>query len=242
MPSIPRSSEPDHQPSIVHTTSSRVLVLEGMPGAGKTTLATELSRCGHRVVPEYAAADGAVIEHAEHPEVDHDDAHQRNWLRKHQLAATWPSRDPAGERSYGGVWMDRDWITSLAYAYSLTEETGAGRDLMAGRCRWALDHLTTGGLAVAEAYLVLMIDPAQSLQRRRGRLERTHPWSHPAPLQRLAEFYRGPAAVIERFSPRLAAVVAGADWIHLEVPTRQQAVDTATSLAANRASTGRDHQ
>ncbi|MFE6508129.1 AAA family ATPase [Nocardioides sp. NPDC057764] len=236
--SIPRSSEPDHQPPAVHTPSSRVLVLEGMPGAGKTTVADELSRCGHLVVPEYAAVDGTVIEHAEHPEVDHDAAHQRNWLRKHQLAATWPSRDPAGERPYDAVWMDRDWITSLAYAYSLTEETSAGRDLMAGRCRWALDHLTTDGLAVPAAYLVLMIDPAQSLQRRRGRLERTHPWSHPAPLQRLAEFYRDPAAAIERFSPGLAAAAAAADWIHLEEPTRQQAVDTATFLT----STGWGHQ
>ncbi|MGH4001030.1 MAG: hypothetical protein ACRDTJ_26615, partial [Pseudonocardiaceae bacterium] len=146
----------------------------------------------------------------------------------------------------GAVWMDRDWITSLAYAYSLTEETGAGPKLMASRCWWALDHLTTGGLAVAEAYLMLMIDPVQSLRRRRGRLERTHPWSNPAPLQRLAKFYRDPAAVIERLSPDLAAAAAGATWIHLEEPTRQQAVDAATSLASNcasnRASTHRDHQ
>lgn len=210
------------------TSPSRVLVLEGMPGAGKTTLATHLTRHGQLAVPEYAKSDGAVIEQAEHPDVDHDDAHQSNWLRKHHLAAT------AGKE--GTVWMDRDWTTSLAYAYSLTGATGSGRDLMVDRCRWALDHLTTGGLAVATAYLVLMIDPVQSLQRRHGRLDRTHPWSRPGPLQRLAEFYRDPITVIARFNPALATMAAAADWVHLENPTRQQAIDAATSLI----STGRD--
>ena len=228
MPSIRHCSDPagDIRPRTVPTSPSRVLALEGMPGAGKTTLATHLSHHGHLVVPEYAGADGAVIEQSEHPDVDHDDAHQSNWLRKHQLAAR------AGEE--GTVWMDRDWITSLAYAYSLIEETDSGQELMVDRCRWALDHLTTGGLAVATAYLVLMIDPAQSLQRRHGRLDRTHPWSRQAPLQRLAEFYRDPITVIAHFNPALATTAATADWVHLENPTRQQATDAATNLSLSR--------
>lgn len=232
MPSTRHCSDPagDIRTSTVPASPSRVLVLEGMPGAGKTTLATHLSCHGHMVVPEYAGADGAVTEQAEHPDVDHDDAHQSNWLRKHRLAAT------AGEE--GAVWMDRDWITSLAYAYSLTEETDSGQGLMADRCQWALDHLTTGGLAVATAYLVLMIDPAQSLQRRHGRLDRTHPWSRPGPLQRLAEFYRDPITVIAQFNPALATAAATADWVHLENPTRQQATAAAANLAVSR----QDHQ
>ena len=215
---------------IVNTSSRRVLVLEGMPGAGKTTLASHLDTKGQSVVPEYSTAAGTAIKQTEHPDVDHDDAHQSNWIRKHRLAAE------IGES--GVVWMDRDWITSLAYAYSLTEETGAGRELMADRCRWALDHLTTGRLAVATTYLVLLIDPAQSLQRRRGRLEPAHPWSHPGPLRRLAAFYSDPTAVIATFNAALAAAAAAADWVHLESPTRQEALDAATS----RISPGRDHQ
>lgn len=123
-----------------------MLVLEGMPGAGKTTLATTLSRRGHLVVPEYAAVDGSAIGLHDHPAVDQDDAHQRNWLRKHQLSEVLATtnRTGAARSGAGAVWVDRDWLTALAYAYSLKNQA-----LLTARANWATGHLATGRLAVA---------------------------------------------------------------------------------------------
>jgi hypothetical protein len=218
-----------------------VIALEGMPGAGKTTLAATLSRRGHVVVPEYATVDGSVIELPEHPAVDHDDAHQRNWLRKHQLATTIASPAFAGTTSgaargnalaRGGVavWVDRDWITSLAYAHSLADDQEAAWALMADRVGWALRHLASGRLAVPAAYLVLHLEPAESLHRRRGQLDQSHPWSQPGPLSRLAEFYRAPVDLIGRHSPELAAACAGTVWVHVDHPTPRRAVAAAGAL------------
>ncbi len=55
-------------------------MLEGMPGSGKTTIATIIATIlaaeGHRVIPEY------VVNHSVPPATDEDAAHQRNWEHK----------------------------------------------------------------------------------------------------------------------------------------------------------------
>lgn len=212
-----------------------ILALEGIPGAGKTTLAATLSRRGHLVVPEYAAVDGSVIALDEHPDVDADAAHQRNWLRKHQFATT----AAAGHKTTygathggvaqrcgaGAVWVDRDWITALAYAYSLEDQV-----LLAERASWASLHLAAGRLEVASAYLILHLDPAESLRRRAGHLDPSHPWSRPGPLSRLAEFYQDPIAALGKSAPALAGVLAQACWVHLDKPTPRRTVAAAAEL------------
>lgn len=206
-----------------------VVALEGMPGAGKTTLATTLSRRGHLVVAEYAAVDGSVIDLKDHPAVEADDAHQRNWLRKHQLAEVLATTSRgAGRCGAAPVWMDRDWVTALAYAYSLGD-----RELLAGRASWATRNLAAGRLAVASAYLVLHLDPAESLHRRAGQLDQAHPWSRPGPLSRLADFYRDPAGAISTEDPGLAGSLTEAAWIHVDAPTPRRAVAAAAGLLRN---------
>lgn len=227
MPAPRLSPHGDHLAG-VH--AGQVVTLEGMPGAGKTTLATTLSRRGHLVVAEYAAVDGSVIGLKDHPAVEADDAHQRNWLRKHQLAEVLATTSRGGAVRCGAmpVWMDRDWVTALAYAYSLED-----RELLASRAGWATRNLAAGRLAVASAYLVLHLDPAESLHRRAGQLDQAHPWSRLGPLSRLADFYRDPAEAISTEDPGLASSLTDAAWIHIDAPTPRRAVAAAAALLRN---------
>ena len=63
-------------PVAVH---ARLIVLEGMPGAGKTTAAAALQRHGWQVIGEYTGADGTTVALTRHPGVEDDDAHQAIW-------------------------------------------------------------------------------------------------------------------------------------------------------------------
>ena len=60
----------------------RLVVIEGMPGAGKTTTLSALERLGQLAVGEYVNGDGAALAVSGHPGIADDDGHQANWLRK----------------------------------------------------------------------------------------------------------------------------------------------------------------
>lgn len=188
-----------------------MITIEGMPGAGKTTAANDLAAAGRIVIGEYASDSGSTIDLAEHPAVSDDTAHQANWLRKHRAATA--------RRSAGAViFLDRDWLTSLAFAHSIRDD-----ELLARRATWALGHLRAGDLAPSAAYVVVHVDPAESLHRR-ARRRPEHPWSHIDPLRRLAAFYLDPATVLANVSADLAKELDAANWTHLHAPTRQRLV------------------
>lgn len=158
-----------------------VLALEGMPGAGKTSAATALAAQNWTVIGEYTTVTGDVVPIHAHPDVGDDAGRQRNWLRKHhQVHAA---------RRNGPVFCDRDWLSALAYAYSVAD-TDHG-ELLDSRARWASDCLDHGDLTLASTYIVFQVDPTISLQRRANRLTPLHPWSGLHGLIRLAAFYAG---------------------------------------------------
>lgn len=177
----------------------RLIVLEGMPGAGKTTTVRALADLGRHVLGEYTSNTAATIPVGRHPAVGDDQAHQANWLRKAEQA----SRLLAGARETAQVvYADRDWLNALAYAYSIAD-TDAG-DLLTERIRWANKHIDAGHLLIADVYVLFDLDPATSLRRRAATARPEHPWSHPTPLQRLRAFYLDPARVIRADCPDLA--------------------------------------
>ena len=110
-------------PVAVH---AQLIVLEGMPGAGKTTAAASLQRHGWHVIGEYTGADGTTVALSEHPGVEDDDAHQANWLRKAAQCAT--------ALGTGVLYADRDWISSLAYAHSTSAADGGALLLTWASC------------------------------------------------------------------------------------------------------------
>jgi predicted ATPase len=193
------SSKPSSDTAFPAAPAGRLVVLEGMPGAGKTTAADALAKLGHAVVGEYTNDAHATIAVHAHPGVGDDDAHQLNWLRKAARCTALLDRSPV-------VYADRDWLSSLSYAYS-----AAARDhgaLLAQRASWARRHLADGTLLLPGLYALFDLDPAASITRRAGRLRPGHPWNQPEALDRLRQFYRDPVSALRPSSPELADALA----------------------------------
>lgn len=191
-----------------------LIVLEGMPGAGKTTAVGALAARGLLVLGEYTDIADATIAIAMHPPVDDDDAHQQNWLRK---TAQCTARLARG----GTVYADRDWLSSLSYAYSITPADGGA--LLQQRATWAATSLREGSLVLPGIYVVFDLDPATSLARRASRLRAGHPWNDPSSLQRLRDFYASPSRAFDPVDPGLAQALRRprrADICGLSAPDR----------------------
>ena len=205
---------------ILSARRGRVIVLEGMPGAGKTTAAEALAGQGRTVIGEYLDHHGGTLPVTGHPGVDDEQAHLSNWLTKHQhLSAAGP----------GPAFLDRDWVSALAYAYSLPGAASAHE--LAARARWAVGHLQAGRLAVGDTYVVFGLGVRLSLRRRASRLTPGHPWSHPHGLARLARFYRNPPAALEPVHTLLAEAMRGARWRHLAGLSVEQTLRLLRNLA-----------
>lgn len=181
-------------------------VLEGMPGAGKTTTGQRIAATGVQFLGEYTTGRGTTIPITDHPAPGDDAAHQANWLRKAaQACAALADGLP--------VVCDRDWLSSLAYAYSIAGSDGSR--LFRARAAWAAACLDDGTLLLPGSYLIFNIDAAASLHRRARRLKDGHPWSLPGPLRRLQDFYADPVAAVADAHPGLGATVHRARWQHV---------------------------
>lgn len=191
----------------------RLITVEGPPGGGKTTALQVLADRGRSVIGECEIPAGTMMTIASPSAIDDDATDQRNWLIKDEQASSARGQQRA-------VWLDRDWISALAYAYSLDD-----RQLLAARANWAFGCLDAGDLTIADTYVVLQVEPAVSLARRASRLSAGHIWSTAADLLRLHGFYADPIRAIARVHRQLARRVGTAHWEHLQHPTIAEAVD-----------------
>ncbi|MDY7229492.1 AAA family ATPase [Hyalangium rubrum] len=157
------------------------VVLEGLPGAGKTTLATRLAqRLDCPLVPEWVGfrAD--------------------EWVRSSLRTPFYFANDEMKEQlasyvSKGCVLMDRHYASTLAFAYGLDGEgqpNPRGDETYAGNHTWYRRGLATGSLRQAGLVLMLDIPPRVSLERQPG--ARTFDpivWGEPERLEAIRRFY-----------------------------------------------------
>lgn len=206
---------------------SKLVVIEGMPGAGKTTLITTLARLGHRVLGEYTVESTAeTLPFVHHPAVEDDDAHQANWLRKSAHASR------LLRTADGPVFLDRDWLSALAYAYSIGDTDQYA--LLNQRTAWASRLLGAGGLLLGDTYVILQLNLSESLRRRSGRLRPEHPWSQVSTLRRLQIFYRHPVHSLARHAPHLSAQLGIVNWVHLPAITPMDMLRAVQALGGER--------
>jgi predicted ATPase len=200
------ASSPCSNPITTVASERRLIVLEGMPGAGKTTTANALAADGQSVVGEYIDDSDTTIAVSAHPDISDDGAHQLNWLRKAAQSTALLVCNPV-------VYVDRDWLSALSYAYSSAAADGGA--LLAERAAWAEKHLADGTLLLPGTYAVYEIDPAASLARRAGRLRAGHPWNHLNALERLRDFYRDPSQALQSVSAALAVALNQPSRLHI---------------------------
>lgn len=197
-----------HPPHHTVLRNPGVVVLEGMPGAGKTTAVTALADLGHTVLGEYTDERSRSLELAAHPHHDDEHPHLANWLRKdvqtRLLAAA------------NNVVADRNWLTALGWAASVSG--------LCDRAAWAYGCLTAGELTLPDRWIVLDCSVETSLTRRRERLDHTHPWACPEPLDRLRAFYTDPAATVRPSLPALAEALATVPVVWIDAEADRDAV------------------
>jgi len=102
----------------------------------------------------------------------------------------------------GTVYADRDWLSSLSYAYSTAAADGGA--LLRHRAAWAARRLRDGSLFLPGIYVIFDLDPATSLDRRASRLRPGHPWNHPRLAAAAPRFLRLPSRALDPVHPGLA--------------------------------------
>jgi thymidylate kinase len=191
------------------------IVVEGMPGAGKTTTLAAIVGQGQMVLGEYTDGHAQPIDLIKHPHHDDEHPHLTNWLRKdaqvRHLARA------------GSVITDRNWLTALGWAASV--------NVLPDRTSWAYTHLTAGVLTLPERWIILDCSVETSLARRHDRLDSTHPWADPDSLHRLRTFYTDPVAPIARFLPELADLISSVPVVRVDAEASRDAVGRALSEA-----------
>ena len=202
------SSSDEQTPQGTVVRSAGVVAVEGMPGAGKTTAVTTLADRGHTVLGEYTDDHARSLTLAAHPHHDDEHPHLANWLRKDAQAR---HLAPANN-----VVTDRNWLTALAWSASV----GGLPD----RAGWAYLQLSAGRLTLPECWIILDCTVETSLTRRRERLDPTHPWARPEPLDRLRAFYTDPADAVRPTLPALADALATVSMVRIDAEADRDAV------------------
>lgn len=178
------------------------IVLEGLPGAGKTTHATRLAHALQcPLVPEWATLTEA--EWQSHP------------LRAPYYLANDEAKEFMGQLFTGPlVIFDRHYTGALAYGYALTTVRGATRTQ--GECyevnfEWYQRCRQTNALTQPTAVLVIDIPPTTSIQRQPRASAGDPVWGDVACLEAMRVYYRHFYSHIE---PQVHAV-----WLDGEQPT-----------------------
>ncbi|HSV64632.1 MAG TPA: hypothetical protein VLJ59_01830 [Mycobacteriales bacterium] len=173
-----RSGQPAGNPAR-QASRGWLMVVDGAPGADLVAVADHLSAPGRGLTAlsgRLAAAQSAD-----------EDENRSRWLA--QAAVVRGLREP--------VVIVRDWLSALATAAALAVRD-SGRRLDA-RATWAQRCLTAGLLQIADVYVVLDLDPGESMARMTAVMPAGDPWRDMVVVEQLRAFWLSPAAALRPY-------------------------------------------
>jgi thymidylate kinase len=179
---------------IADTVNGRIIAIEGLPGAGKTT-------CFHRLIAAYAE-DGRVFFHEANPPPGLRFFSTSPHWRRTYYHRLWQGRlATAAELLTEGktVFFDRTFLSNVAYLHASCDPA----------YRPTVEHFRRATRSCVGKSLLLVIDlPVEVILRRKFALGvLPPPWCHPHFLERMRDFYH-------RILPRLCG--DGQPVVHLD--------------------------
>lgn len=195
---------------VPHGGLGRLIVLEGVPGAGKTSASRYLEK-------RFGMVAVSQLDHTvRRKNTPQEDAHL--WYIQAELA-----RQPMIRSALNGsldVIQDRNLLSALAFAYAWSKQDGNRR--LIRRVLGALLHETSGRLVRPDVLVLLSVRPTEGLARRRAMAgePEAETWRDDRFLTYHAEFYR----VYRRAFPARSVVTIDSTGLGLD-QTLQSVVD-----------------
>jgi len=168
-----------------------IVVLEGMPGSGKTTIGELLSnKYSFGLVPQIISSCKNKIE------VDNKYC-QNPFFRSDELKCSL-AKDL--EKTHGKVVMDRNYISTLAYNYAVNDKKHHSSFALASH--WYLDKINSK-LIYPTMYIYLKTPIKYCFSRKDRQLDTKSPWTDPSCLKKMSYFYENIFPLMETNIPKV---------------------------------------
>ena len=167
-----------------------IIVLEGMPGSGKTTISNFLkNEHSFGMVPQIIETEDGKIE-------ANNKYHQNPFFRSDELKCQLARKL---EKTHRNVIMDRNYISTLAYNYAVNDKEHHSSFAIASQ--WYLDNIDFN-LIYPTIYIYLKTPLKFCFSRKNRQPDIKSPWTNPSCLKKMSYFYKNIFPLMEIKIPK----------------------------------------